>query len=105
MVGFLIWCLVGCVPLGLGIAAFFSKKPAGFWANVPVFAVTDVKKYNRAVGLLFLAFGAVLLLLGLPLLAPQNSAWILLSVLGVMLEIIAAMIVYNCVIEKRYKRQ
>ena len=41
--------------------------------------------------------------LGIPLLAGQNSAWIILSILGVMAESIAAMAVYSLVIEKKYK--
>ena len=42
--------------------------------------------YNHAVGKLFVIYGAILIALGLPLLSGQNSPFILLSVLGVMIE-------------------
>lgn len=104
-IGFMIWCIVGCLFIGLGIYSFFAKKPARFWANAEIFQVTDIKKYNRAVGKLFCSFGIVFIILGLPLLSGQNSPWILLSVLGVMIECIAIMIIYTTVIEKKYKKK
>jgi len=57
------------------------------------------------VGKLFIAFGAVFILLGLPLLVRQNSPWILLSVLGVMIETITVMVIYTTVIESKYKKK
>ena len=87
----------------LGIFSFVSKKPIGFWANAEMFEVTDVKKYNAAMGKLFTSFGVGLIVLGLPLLDGQNSALIIFSILGVMAEAIAAMVVYTTVIEKKYK--
>lgn len=76
------------------------KKPAGFWANVETLEVFDIKKYNHAVAKLFGIFGIVLIALGVPLLAGQNSAWIMFSVLGVMAESVVAMAVYSLGIEK-----
>lgn len=107
VIGFIIWLMCGCLFIGIGIRAFTdSKKPMEFWANIKMFEVTDVKKYNRAVGKLFCAYGMVLIMFGIPLLAAgQNSPWILLSVIGVMLETIAAMVVYTVVIEKKYKNR
>ena len=105
ILGFLIWSAVGCLMIGLGIYAFFVKMPMGFWANAEMFQVTDVKKYNRAVGKLFCAFGVVFVFLGLPMLLAENDAWILLSVLGVAAEAIAAMIIYTTVIERKYKKK
>lgn len=66
----MIWCVVGCLFLGLGLYAWFSKKARalGFWANAEMFEVTDVKKYNRAMARLFWAFGVVMIGLGIPLL-------------------------------------
>lgn len=103
-IAFIMWCVFGSMFLCLAIYAWFSKKPMGFWANAKVFEVTDVRKYNHAVAKLFGIFGIVLIALGIPLLAGQNSAWALLSVVGVMLESIAAMAVYSLVIEKKYKK-
>ena len=104
-IAFLIWSVVGCLFIGVGIYSFFAKKPAGFWANAEMFQVIDLKKYNRAVGKLFCAFGIVFIILGLPLLSGQNSPWIFLSSLGVMIECIAIMTIYITVIEKKYKKK
>lgn len=107
LLGFVIWLLVGCFFVALGIYAFVSKKEVafGFWANADMFPVKDIKAYNRAVGRLWCLFGIVFAVLGLPLLAGQNSAWILLSVLGIMAEVIVTMIIYVTVIEKKYRRK
>lgn len=104
--GFIVFCMIGGMFLCWAVYTWFSKKlkPMGFWANAEMFEVTDIKKYNRAVAKLFGTFGVVLMVLGLPLLAGQNSAWTMLSVVGVMVESIAAMVVYTIVIEKKYRK-
>ena len=71
--GFIIWVICGCLLIGIGIYDMFSKKQANFWANIRPFQVKDVKGYNRATGLLFIGYGLVFILLGLPLLAGQNN--------------------------------
>lgn len=105
MIGFVIWSILGGLFVCLGIYSFFTKKRMRFWANAEMFEVTDIKRYNAAMGKLFCVFGIILFLLGLPLLSGQNSAWILLSVAGVMVESITVMAVYTTVIEKKYKRR
>lgn len=105
IMGFWIWSIVGCLFIALGIFSFFSKKAIGFWANAEMFQVTDIKKYNGAMGKLFCTFGIGVIFLGFPLLSEQNSAWILLAVVGVMVESIAAMVIYTTVIEKKYKKK
>ncbi len=102
MIGFLIWAMAGCLLILLGIRAFFAKKPVGFFAGVEVKHIKDMKGYNRATGWLFIGYGAFFILLGLPLLAGQNKPLILLSILGVMLETIVLMAVYNLVIANKY---
>ena len=106
VVGFVIWCALGLLFIGMGIYAFFSKKaqPMGFWANAKMFEVTDVKKYNAAMGKLFCGFGVVFLILGFPLLS-KNGALIVLSTAGVMFEAITMMVIYTVVIEKKYKKK
>lgn len=106
MLGFILWEIVGSAIIILGIAAFVSKREAGFWANVRSLPMKDVKGYNRAVGKLFLVFGIGMDLLGLPLLAGENSpAAVLLPVLGVVAESIAAMAVYTLVIQPKYEKK
>lgn len=103
-IGFILWALFGCGMIALGIRASALKRPAGFWANSPAPDVKDVPRYNRALGRLFMVYGAVFIVLGLPLLSAQNSPLILLSVLGVVFETIAAMTVYTLRIEAKYAK-
>lgn len=108
LIGFCIWAIVGLVFIGMGIYDFFSKKekPFNFWANTNTFPIKseNVKAYNRALGKLWIVFGFIFILLGLPLLDGQNSPWIILSILGVMLEAIIAIVIYILVIEKKYRK-
>ena len=107
MLAFIFWSIIGLLFIILGIYAFFSKKaqPMGFWANAKMFEVTDVRKYNAAMGKLFIGFGMIFIILGLPLLSEQNSALIILSAFGVMAEVILMMAIYTIVIEKKYKKK
>ena len=101
---FLLWGAVAGLIVLLGITALFAKKPVGFWSNARPFEVTDVKKYNAAVGKLLIVFGIALVLLGLPLLAEETTAFIIISILGVMALAITAMVIYVTVIEKKYRK-
>lgn len=107
MAAFIIWALCGLFFVGLGIYDYRAKKkvPFGFWANAETFPVENVTAYNRALGILWIVFGAVFVLLGIPLLAGQNSPVIVISILGAMLEAIAAMVVYVTVIEGKYRKR
>ena len=105
VLGFIIWLLCGSFFIGLGIYSLFSKKSMGFWAGEEVVGVTDVKKYNSAMAKLYFAYGAGMILLGIPLLDGQNSAGIVISILGIMFESILAMAVYLVVIERKYKKK
>lgn len=103
-IGFVIWAIAGLFLAGIGVSAFFSKKALGFWANADIAPMKDVKKYNRAVGKLMIAYGLVFIALGTPLLLEQGSPLVILSVVGVMMETIVTMIIYILVIEKRYRK-
>lgn len=105
MIGFIIWCLVGWLFIVLGIVAWSSKKPAGFWSNVKMCEVQDVRKYNHAMGKLWCIAGAVFIVLGIPLLAEQNSAIILLSVIGALIWVITLMVIYELGIMKKYRKE
>ena len=101
--GFIVWSAVGLLIIGIGIHAFFSRKAVGFWANVNVGKIKEVKKYNRAVGKLFVTYGVIFILLGTPMLGGQNAALVILSMLGVMIETITVMVVYTLGIAGKYK--
>lgn len=105
MWGFFMWALVGCVLIFMGILAFWAKKEVRFWANVRPLPMKDVRAYNRAVGRLFIVYGVFFIVLGLPLLGGENSAGVIFSVIGVMLETIAAMAVYTIVIQSKYEKK
>ena len=103
-IGFIIWAVAGIAIAAIGVRAMFAKKAVGFWANAnpPKIKEEDIKPYNRATGLLLTAYGIVFVLLGLPLLFGQNSAIILVSVVGAMLESIALMVIYTLGISKKF---
>ena len=96
MIGFVIWLFVGIAFIAMGIFDCTAKTtvPFGFWANAKNIPVEekDVPKY-----------GILLILFGIPLLAKQNSSWIIITVLGTMVESILAMVVYVTVIENKYR--
>ena len=106
IVAFVIWCVMGLVFIGMGIYDYHVKsaRPFGFWSNVKVVEVRDVQAYNKALGKLFIAFGIVFIILGLPLLTGQNSPWIIFSMVGVMVLAIISMAVYTVGIEGKYRK-
>ena len=105
MIGFIVWAIVGCILIGIGVSAYFSKKTVAFWANMKAFPVRDIKGYNHALGKLFIFYGMLFVVLGIPLLSAQNTPYIFLSVFGVMIETIVFMVIYSLFIEKKYKKQ
>lgn len=106
MIGFGVWMLVSVMFLGFGIASFKADKPVGFWANAKTPEIEDIPAYNKAVGKLWCVFAVVLALLGFPfLVAEQNSPLFFISVVGVMVEIIIAAVVYSLGIEAKYRKK
>lgn len=53
----------------------------------------------------FVIYGVIFIALGLPLISGQKSSFILLSVLGAMIETIVIMAIYSLCIERKYKEQ
>lgn len=104
IIGFAICVIVGLLFVGIGLSSFKAKGPVGFWSNVKTVPIDDVKSYNKAVGKLWCVFGIVVIFLSLPMLAGQNSPLILLSIIGMMFEVIATMAVYMR-IENKYRKK
>lgn len=106
-VAFIIWALMGVLFIAMGIYDLSSKKakPFGFWANAEVASIEDVKGYNRALGILWCVYGVLFVLIGLPLLAGQNSGSIIISMLGTMFISIGAMVAYVVGIEPKYRKK
>ena len=104
IIGLIIWSSVTLLIIGIGIWSWNSKKPAGFYAGVEPPKVTDVQKYNHAVGILWFVYGILFELLGFPFLfEKQNSPMFLLTILGVVAITIGLLIVYNRIL-KRYRQ-
>lgn len=104
MVAFIIWVICGLFFLGMGIYSFRAKKEVGFWANAETLPMKNVKGYNKAMGKLWCVYSVIFILLGLPLLAGQNAAIIVVSVLGIVFEMLGAMVVYLH-IEEKYRKK
>ena len=104
IIGFIIWALFGCFMIGLGISAFFAKKAVGFWANIKNFEENDLEGYNRVSVILIIVFGLIYIILCISQSIGLNSPYILLSVLGVMMETIAIMAIYSLYITKKYEK-
>lgn len=106
-IAFIIWALMGVMFIAMGIYDLSSKKakPFGFWANAEVASIEDVKGYNRALGILWCVYGVLFVLIGLPLLAGQNSGSIIISMLGTMFISIGAMVAYVVGIESKYRKK
>ena len=104
---FIIWIVVGLVFTVYGTVVMCSKKekPFGFWANAEQFPVTDAKAYNRATGKLFVSFGLVFCILGLPLLKGEETGLVMLTSAGTMFAAIVTMVIYVTVIEKKYRKK
>ena len=99
--GFVIWSIVFLVLLGIGIWAWKSEKAVGFYTGTKPPEVTDVRKYNRSIAVLWFAYAGLFELLGfLFLFLKQNAAGFLWVILGVVAITIALMIVYNRILRK-----
>lgn len=104
IIAFIIWTVVAFGFLMIGITARKSKEAIGFFTFVKPPKVKDIKRYNRSVSTLWFVFTVIFELMGVPLLfVKQNSAVVLLMVIGLMLLVIATMIVYTR-IEIKYKQ-
>ena len=100
---FAVWAACGLLFLGIGIFDMFSEKQVRFWANAESPEMKQIKKYNRAVGILLCVYAIVFVLLGLPLLLSDSDLALLIPVLGTVAETIALMTIYMK-IEQKYKK-
>ena len=103
--GFLIWTVISLILIGIGILDWRSEKAVGFFTGVKPPEVTDVRKYNHAVAILWFVYAFLFELLGLPFLfLKQNSPGFLLCVLCVPLISILLMIAYAVILAKHRAR-
>ncbi len=101
LIGFIIWTACAVVMLVIGIVSWISKKPAGFFAGVEPPKVSDVKKYNHSVAILWFVYGALFELLGLPFLFyKQNSPVFIVTLLGTVAITLGLVIAYHFILSR-----
>lgn len=99
---YLCWLAGDAVTLIFGIYAWLAKEPVRFWTVGQKIQVNSIKKYNHAVAKLWFLLTIGLAAFGLPLISGQNSAWIVVSILGTVFLSIIVMVIYTR-IEKKYR--
>lgn len=105
IMGFVIWLICGLLFVGIGIYDYMSKKQVGFWANFDVPEVEDVIGFNKAVGRLFITYGVVFILIGIPLIPSifyKNVLLVFIPIIGTVFETIWLMVYFVMKIEKDY---
>lgn len=105
MIAFVIWTVVVCIFVGIGVRSWSAESPVGFWTNAkpPVLRPEVVKAYNKSVAKIWFVFAIIFEICGLPILfIEQNSPFFIVIIVGVMLDIIGIMVAYTKV-EKKYK--
>lgn len=103
LVGFIIWTLITLVFVYIGITIRNSNIPVNLFTFGDIPKVNDIKGYNKAVSNLWLVFTVLFEVVGVSLLfVKQNSPFVILIVLGVVLLVIGMMMIYTK-IESKYK--
>ena len=98
-----VWTLCGLWILGIGIWCLCSKKPVAFFQRKKPLIIADVKGYNRACGSLWVGYSLILLALGLPLLTGRLALILAISVLGLLLDTLGLVLIYEKKILPRYQ--
>ena len=101
MFAFVIWTLCVLIFLGIGIFDWRAQKPVGFYSGIKPPQVSDVKKYNHAVAVLWIVSAVLMELMALPFLfGRQKSLVFLVPVLGTVAIVLAMPVVYNRILKK-----
>ena len=104
MIGFVIWSIICLLVAGVGVWTWRSKEAAGFFTGVKPPEVTDVRKYNRAVAMLWFVYAALFELLGLPFLFLKQNSLGFMWVFAVVPLTIGLAIAYHRILEKYRKK-
>ena len=101
-------CCVACIVCflvfaGLGVYFCLSKTPANFWSGEKISpsAVSDVKKYNRANGIMWIVYGVLYLI-------PAVFAFINIPVSGAIICVLTfigvpiLIFIYTKIIRQKY---
>ena len=102
--GFVVCSIVAVIFLAIGIGCRKSEEAVGFFTFVKPPVVEDVKRYNRAVSVLWIFAAGVLEVTAVPaLFFEQNSPIFVLAAFAVVLLVVVMMIAY-LKIEEKYKK-
>ncbi|MBR0462230.1 MAG: hypothetical protein IJJ00_05935 [Erysipelotrichaceae bacterium] len=101
---FVVWTLVFLTVCGIAAWCFSTDKPVHFFTGASAPDVKDVKKFNKAVGKLWLLYALVLELLGLPLVLGGHK-WLsfIIIILGTVFSSIVLAAAYT-EIESRHRK-
>ena len=99
---------IACVFLflvlaGFGLYSYFSKNPANFWSGDKISPedVSDVKKYNRANGIMWIVYGLLFLI-------PAFTAFVSVLISGVAIGVLTfigvpvLIFIYTKIIKPKY---
>lgn len=92
----------GAIFIGFGIFALRKQTPIHFWAGTIVKSeqITDVKSYNRANGVMWITYGLLVLLTGLPAIFLGLDVWAVVFASVIFLGLIVMMVIYNKIYNK-----
>ena len=106
MFAFIICSVVALILIGIGVYSLVAKKPVSFYSGIEAPKVTDTKKYNRAVAVLWFVYGILLELFATPFLFMKNNLVVIFITLGGTIAVsIALPIIYSLVIVKKYEEK
>lgn len=101
IIGFVIWSFCAVLFFIVGVVDLKSEKPVGFFTGVKPPEITDVKKYNKAVALLWFITGVIFELIGVPFLyLKQNSSAFVFMMLVTVALVIVMMVIYLSILRK-----
>ena len=93
---------VSAVYIGIGVLSFKKKTPVHFWTNqkIKAKAISDVKSYNREIGLMWLVYGFSLLLCSLLQIVLRGIMGPLVFVLTLVIGIFVMVNKYGVIYDK-----
>ena len=101
IIGFVIWSLCAVLFFIVGVVDLKSDKPVGFFTGVKPPKIMNVKKYNKAVALLWFVTGIIFELIGVPFLyLKQNSPVFIFMLLATVVLVIVMMVMYLSISRK-----
>ncbi len=106
IIGFFVFCLVSMFFVGIGIVAWKSAKPAGFFAGceAPGIPEENVKKYNHGVAIIWFVAAFFIGLAGIPFLFAEQNAPIYIVIILCAPVLVIGMAVAYIQIEAKYKK-